>query len=144
MFRNTLLGHFSEPRANLRFQGPIPTVCFTLERTPGPCGGFRRKSGAPRGHLLLLRSVSSDPLSHLPTPRESLHAVCSLAFCLEINRVNQNILANLDVRTASAQRPVLGPGQKCFVGVWPVWADIIMAGPWGVRTYSGNLFLREL
>lgn len=41
----------------------------------------------------MLRSVSSDPLSHLPTPRESLCAVTSLVFCLEINQVNRKILA---------------------------------------------------
>lgn len=129
-FLFAVLGYFSKPRANLQLQGPWPNVCFTLERTPEPCGGFRRKSRAPRLHLLLLRSVSSDPLSHLPTPRESLYAVSSLVFCLEINQVNRKILANLDVRTVSVERPVLRPGQKWFVGVWPVWADIIMAGLW--------------
>lgn len=144
MFLYTVLGCSSEPRANLRLQGPRPTVCFTSERVPGPCGGFRRKSRAPKGHLLLLRSVSSDPLSDLPTPRESLYVVSSLAFCLEINSVNRNILANLDIRMVSMQRPVLQPGQKCFLGLWPVWADRIMAGPWGDRPYSGNVLLREL
>lgn len=139
----TVLGRFSEPRANLQLQGPWPTVSFTLDGTPGPCRGFRRKRGASTGHLLLLRSVSSDPLSYLPTPRESLYAVSSLVFCLEINRVNRNILANLDVSTLTVQWPVLQPGQKCFVSTWPVQTDITVAGPWGDGSCIGNVLLPE-
>lgn len=104
-FLFTVLGCFSKPRANLQLQGPWPNVCFTLERTPGPCGGFRRKSVAPRLHLLLLRSVSSDPLSHFPSPCESFYAVSSLVFCLEINQVNRKFWRCLRVmpRGASPQ-----------------------------------------